>query len=215
MQVRIWPASLPPPMASKAIVAPVSTSACVRSSMKVGEVELQMYLAPMSRSSLACSSLRTMLTRSMPSLTQIRLSICPRLEAAAVCTRALWPSRRMVSTMPSAVSGLTKHEAPSAGLVPGGSTRPPDPLPPHYRHRLHRGLRNGGGDDRAVAAATRFGRRHVGRAGKQPQVRRIDRRGLDANNDLIGTGFRRCDRHQRQFKFAAVFDQRAKLKSCT
>src|ERR1700704_6709279 len=29
----------------------------------------------------------------------------------------------MVSTMPSAVSGLTKHEAPSAAVVPGGSTR--------------------------------------------------------------------------------------------
>src|ERR1700681_3236728 len=29
----------------------------------------------------------------------------------------------MVSTMPSAVSGLTKHEAPSAGGVPSGSTQ--------------------------------------------------------------------------------------------
>src|SRR5262245_39954048 len=29
----------------------------------------------------------------------------------------------MVSTMPSAVSGLTKHDAPSAGVVPSGSTR--------------------------------------------------------------------------------------------
>ena len=54
---------------------------------------------------------------------QMRLSIWPRLEAAAVCTSALWPSRRMVSTMPSAVSGLTKHEAPSAGVAPAGSTR--------------------------------------------------------------------------------------------
>ena len=40
-----------------------------------------------------------------------------------MCTRALWPSRRMVSTMPSAVSGLTKHDAPSAALAPSGSTR--------------------------------------------------------------------------------------------
>ena len=54
---------------------------------------------------------------------QIRLSIWPRLEAAAVCTSAVWPSRRIVSTMPSAVSGLTKHDAPSAGVVPSGSTR--------------------------------------------------------------------------------------------
>src|SRR5256885_10352796 len=29
----------------------------------------------------------------------------------------------MVSVMPSAVSGLTKHEAPSAGVVPAGSGR--------------------------------------------------------------------------------------------
>ena len=29
----------------------------------------------------------------------------------------------MVSTIPSAVSGLTKQEAPSAGVVPGGKTR--------------------------------------------------------------------------------------------
>ena len=59
----------------------------------------------------------------MPSLMQILLSICPRLEAAAVCTSALWPSRRMVSVMPSAVSGLTKQEAPSAAVVPAGSGR--------------------------------------------------------------------------------------------
>ena len=40
MQVRIWLASLPPPIASKAMVAPVSTSACVSSSVKVAEVEI-------------------------------------------------------------------------------------------------------------------------------------------------------------------------------
>ena len=67
MQVRIWLASLPPPIASKAMVAPVSTSACVRSSMKVAAVESTTCLAPMPRSSLACSALRTMLTRPMPS----------------------------------------------------------------------------------------------------------------------------------------------------
>ena len=58
----------------------------------------------------------------MPSLMQILLSIWPRLEAAAVCTSALWFSRRMVSVMPSAVSGLTNHDAPSAGVVPAGSS---------------------------------------------------------------------------------------------
>ncbi|MNT29407.1 hypothetical protein D3C72_1651450 [compost metagenome] len=40
-----------------------------------------------------------------------------------MCTRALCPSRRMVSTMPSAVSGLTNDDAPSAGVAPSGRTR--------------------------------------------------------------------------------------------
>src|SRR4051812_19137691 len=38
----------------------------------------------------------------------------------------------MVSTMPSAVSGLTKHEAPSAGVVPAGSTRQSEALTTRY-----------------------------------------------------------------------------------
>ena len=121
MQVRIWPASLPPPMASKASVAPVATSAC-------GQIVHEARRAWNRRrawrrcraGSLACSALRTMLTRPMPSLRQILLSIWPRFEAAAVCTSALWPSRRIVSTMPSAVSGLTKQDAPSAGVDAGG-----------------------------------------------------------------------------------------------
>src|SRR5436305_13992423 len=123
MQVRIWPASLPPPMASNASVAPVSTSALVRSSMKVGEVESTTYFAPIVRRISACSWLRTILTSPIPSLRQILLSICPRLDAAAVCTSALCPSRRMVSVIPSDVSGLTKQDAPSAGVVPAGSGR--------------------------------------------------------------------------------------------
>src|SRR5579863_3350044 len=110
-------------MASNASVAPVSTSALVRSSMKVGEVESTTCFAPILRKISACSRLRTMLTRATPSLRQILLSIWPRLEAAAVCTSALWPSRRIVSTIPSDVSGLTKQEAPSAAEAPSGSTR--------------------------------------------------------------------------------------------
>src|SRR6266404_2889113 len=132
MQVRIWPASLPPPMASNASVAPVSTSALVRSSTKVGEVESTIYFAPILRRLSACSWLRTILTRPMPSLRQILLSICPRLDAAAVCTKALWPSRRMVSVMPSAVNGLTKQEAPSAGVMPAGSWRHSETLRQRY-----------------------------------------------------------------------------------
>ncbi len=50
-------------------------------------------------------------------------SICPRFDAAAVCTIALCPSMRMVSTMPRTVRGLTKQDAPSFGVVPSGITR--------------------------------------------------------------------------------------------
>ena len=64
-----------------------------------------------------------MLTSAMPSFRQMRCSIWPRFDAAAVCTRAVWPSRFMVSTMPSAVSGLTKDDAPSAGVASSGSRR--------------------------------------------------------------------------------------------
>ena len=70
-----------------------------------------------------CAGLRTMLTRSTPSCRQIFTSIWPRLEAAAVWTRAVWPSMRMVPTMPSAVSGLTKQEAASFGVASSWTTR--------------------------------------------------------------------------------------------
>ena len=80
-------------------------------------------MAPIPFRSAACSALRTTFTSGTLSLRQILLSIWPRLDAAAVCTSALWPSARMVATMPSAVSGLTNQEAPSAGVVPSGSTR--------------------------------------------------------------------------------------------
>ena len=91
--------------------------------MKLGEPATHTWAAPMALSSVACSGLRTMFTSAMPSCWQMRFSICPRLEAAAVCTSALWPSRRIVSTMPSAVSGLTKDEAPSAGVAPSGKRK--------------------------------------------------------------------------------------------
>ena len=117
---RIWPASLPPPIASKARVAPVRRSASVSSAMKPGDAVLTTCRAPCARNSASCSGLRTTLTRPMPSARQRRLSICPRFDAAAVCTSARWPSRRIVSVIPSAVSGLTKHDAPSAALVPAG-----------------------------------------------------------------------------------------------
>jgi hypothetical protein len=40
--------------------------------------------------------------------------ICPRFDAATVCTSPMCPSLRIVSTIPSAVSGLTKHQAASS-----------------------------------------------------------------------------------------------------
>ncbi len=67
-----------------------------------------------------------MLTSGICSSMQSRLSIWPRLEAAAVCTRAVWPSIRMVSTIPSAVSGLTNDAAPSAARAPSGNSRHAD-----------------------------------------------------------------------------------------
>src|SRR3954464_12177472 len=64
-----------------------------------------------------------MLTRGTPSAWQSLTSIWPRFDAAAVCTRAECPSRRMVSTIPRAVKGLTKDDAPSVAVAPSGRTR--------------------------------------------------------------------------------------------
>src|SRR5216683_2027397 len=41
----------------------------------------------------------------------------------------------------------------------------------------------------------------------------IYRRGLDPDHDFIGTGFGRLHADERYFEFAAVLDQRTKLKS--
>ena len=53
-----------------------------------GELESHTYVAPIPRSSSTCSGRRTTLTSGTSSAVQCRTSICPRLEAAAVCTRA-------------------------------------------------------------------------------------------------------------------------------
>ena len=63
-----------------------------------------------------------MFTSGTPSSAQIFTSIWPRLDAAAVCTSAVWFSARIVSTIASAVSGLTKSAAPSAVLTSSGSS---------------------------------------------------------------------------------------------
>lgn len=123
MALSSWPASRPPPTASNPSVAPVSRNAATRSASNVGSLESQTCPAPCSRNSAACFGRRTTLTSGTPSARQIRLSICPRLDAAAVCTSPVCPSRRMVSTIPSAVSGFTNDDAPSTGSAPSGSGR--------------------------------------------------------------------------------------------
>ena len=57
MAVRIWLASLPPPVASNASVAPVATRASTRSAWNVGALELQTYFAPRRCRISACSGL--------------------------------------------------------------------------------------------------------------------------------------------------------------
>mmetsp|Transcript_12491 Transcript_12491/g.39393 ORF Transcript_12491/g.39393 Transcript_12491/m.39393 type:complete len:272 (-) Transcript_12491:98-913(-) len=123
MHERIWPQSSPPPTASKATVAPVSTRAVVRSSTKLAEDWSTTYAAPRSLSTFASPGLSlslTMLTNGTPSFRQARFSMRPMLDAAAERTSALCPSIRMVSSMSSAAMGLTNHEEASAGVTPSG-----------------------------------------------------------------------------------------------
>ncbi len=91
--------------------------------MNVADDESHTHSAPAVRSRPAWAVERTMQTRGISSSLQTRLSICPRFEAAAVCTTAVWPSARMVSIMPSTVIGLTNDDAPSAAFTPSGSGR--------------------------------------------------------------------------------------------
>ncbi len=49
-----------------------------------------------------------------------------------MCTRAVWFSSRMVSTMPSTVMGLTNEDAPSTAEVPSGSSRHRDTSTQRY-----------------------------------------------------------------------------------
>ena len=67
MPLRIWLASVPPPVASNASVADVALRASMRSVVNVGDDELQTWTAPSDLSSSSCSGLRTMLTSGTPS----------------------------------------------------------------------------------------------------------------------------------------------------
>ena len=80
---------------------------------------------PSSARSSRCSGRRTTLTSGMPSSRQIATSILPRFDAAAVWTSAVWPSARIVSTIASAVIGLTNSDAPSAAVASSGSSTTP------------------------------------------------------------------------------------------
>ena len=80
-----------------------------------------MYFAPMAFRIAACSGLRTMLTSGTLSFWQIFTSICPRFDAAAVCTIPVRPCIFIVSTKEIAVRGFTKQDAPSFAEVPSGS----------------------------------------------------------------------------------------------
>ena len=97
--------------------------ASVNWSLKSSELELHTKRAPISRKSCAWCSDRTTLTSGISSARQIRSRICPRFDAAALWTIAVWPSLRAVSTIPNAVRGLTKLEAACAAVMPRGRTR--------------------------------------------------------------------------------------------
>ena len=122
MHDRICDVRVPPPIASNASVAPVAAIASIRSARKLGVVLSSTWVAPSPRSSATCSALRTMLTSGTRSSMQIRTSIWPRFDAAAVWTSAVWPSRRITSTIDSAVIGLTYADAPCAAVAPSGRT---------------------------------------------------------------------------------------------
>jgi hypothetical protein len=54
---------------------------------------------------------------------------------------------------------------------------------------------------------------HIRSAEQQPEVRWVDRRGLQANENLIRSWFGDWHAYERQFEFAARLDEGAKLKA--
>ena len=80
------------------------------------------------------------------------------------------------------------------------------------RHHPHGGFRHLRGDHGSVLGARNLCGRHVGRADQQPEVGRIDRRGLDPDHDFVVGRLGRRDIHQRQFEFAALLEQRTQLQ---
>ena len=124
MQVRIWLGQLAAADGVEGQRGAGCVSASVSSSMKPARSSRRRGRAPQRASSASCSGLRTMFTSAnLSARCRAGCSIWPRLEAAAVCTSAVWFSIRIVSTMPSAVSGLTNRTRLRPPSCPGGSSR--------------------------------------------------------------------------------------------
>src|SRR5436190_1601617 len=114
--------------------------------------------------------------------------------------------------MPRAVSGLTKHDAPSAALVPAGSGRQSSTFTVRYCEYIAPPSTATVLPSSAAAAAHRE-RRQVGGAEQQADVGRIDRRRLDAHDHFVGRRLGRANANERELELAAVLDDRAELES--
>jgi hypothetical protein len=104
-------------------MVPVAVSASVKSSVKESAPELHTCCAPAERSNCSCSLERTMLNKGDAVREAEAVEHLTEIDAAAVWTSAVWPSRCIVPTWPSKVGGLTKHDAPSTAVTPPGSSR--------------------------------------------------------------------------------------------
>ena len=211
--------------------------------------------APSPFSSATCSGLRTMLTRPMPSARQMRSSIWPRFDAAAVWTSALWPS--LAHRLDHAERGQRideRRRAVRGGRAGGqrqalrhGTQRycayipPPPSTATVLPSRACAVGRRAGRDDRAgafvagrhrlveraaidfiAAARDRRGqtgarvpdlrRVHVGGAEDEADVRRVDRRRLDADQHLVFAR-RRRRRLRATGRACRPPSQRSKLQS--
>ena len=231
MQARIWPASGPPPMASKAIVAPVAARASVRSFKNVGESVRHTCIAPAALQQIFLFLLADDIHQADAILAAEPVEHLPKIGGRGRVHQGLVPLARMVPIIPRAVSGLTKHDAPSAARRAGRQRQTLIHLDAsilrihraaQHRDRLTQQRLRGSGDApasvttpapslptgmemsmRGAIACTAFGTQgrgqHAAAAGvpetlallqsafasKQPEVRWVDRRRLDANDDFI------------------------------
>ena len=80
-----------------------------------------------------------------------------------------------------------------------------------HRHGAAKAFRDRGRDLHVGAGAGEFRGAHIGGAKQKANVRGIDRRGLDANHDLVAAGIGNGYARQTEFEFALVGRERAKL----